>query len=128
LATVPSQTIPWTVELAEAATASTPADCRLTNLGAILYRAGRFEDAIRRLSRAVAVHGAPGTRRDAFFPAMAHHQLGHAEEAGRWIQVATAVNPIPMRKPDGARQAEWVSSQELEILRLGVSALIKPLH
>ena len=62
---------------------------RLNTLGAILYRAGRFEEAVRQLERSVEVHGAGGTPYDALFLAMAHHQLGHADEARRWLRLGT---------------------------------------
>jgi WD40 repeat protein/Flp pilus assembly protein TadD len=56
----------------------------LNTLGAALYRAGRFKDAIRRLEEAIQVRGGehPG---DWPFLAMAHHRLGHREKARRWL-------------------------------------------
>ena len=62
---------------------------RLNTLGAVLYRAGRFEEAVRQLKRSVEVHGAGGTPYDALFLAMAHHQLGHADQARRWLRLGT---------------------------------------
>jgi WD40 repeat protein/serine/threonine protein kinase/tetratricopeptide (TPR) repeat protein len=54
-------------------------------LGAALYRAGRSEDAIRRLEEAIRVRGSAGAPRDWPFLAMAHHRLGHRDEARRWL-------------------------------------------
>jgi tetratricopeptide (TPR) repeat protein len=54
----------------------------LNTLGAALYRAGRFEEAIRRLDESVARRGVP---EDWAFLAMAHQRLGHHEEALRWL-------------------------------------------
>jgi len=85
------------VHPAEAAVANSPDRSRLTTLRAIRDRAGRFEEAFRQLSRSVEVHGADGTPYDALFLAMAHHQLGHAEESRRWLQLGTAADPIAVR-------------------------------
>jgi WD40 repeat protein/tetratricopeptide (TPR) repeat protein len=80
-------------------------------LGAILYRAGRYEDATRQLGRATALYEEwraayrqavegpaaaqdaadptrGGTAFDWLFLAMAHHRLGHADEARRWLDRA----------------------------------------
>jgi hypothetical protein len=45
-------------------------------LGWALYRAGRYDDAIRRLDEGIL---------DYAFLAMAHHRLGHRKEALRWL-------------------------------------------
>ena len=114
------------VHLAEIATASRPTSSRLNTLGAILYRAGRFEDAVRQLRRAVEVHGADGTPHDALFLAMAHHQLGHADEARRWLRLGTAVDPIALL--GGGGDTSWIPKLELEILRREAAAIIEPTH
>src|SRR5262249_24807074 len=55
----------------------------LNTLGAALYRAGRYYEAIRRVQEDIRVQGAPA--RDYAFLSMAHHRLGHREEALRWL-------------------------------------------
>jgi WD40 repeat protein len=45
-------------------------------LGAVLYRAGRYADAVKRLDEAVKLHGKGGTAGDWVFLALAHHRLG----------------------------------------------------
>ena len=87
------------VALAEDAATSGRGINRQNTLGAILYRAGRFEKAVEALDRSVATHGAGGTPYDAFFLAMAHHRLGHAEEAARWLA------PRHRARPDRDAQA-----------------------
>jgi WD40 repeat protein/serine/threonine protein kinase/tetratricopeptide (TPR) repeat protein len=57
----------------------------LSTLGAALYRAGRSDDAIRRLEEAIRVRGGEGTPRDWAFLAMAHQRLGHRAEARLWL-------------------------------------------
>jgi tetratricopeptide (TPR) repeat protein len=114
------------VHLAELAVASRPTSSRLNTLGAILYRAGRFEDAVRQLRRSVEVQGADGTPYDALFLAMAHHQLGHADEARRWLRLGTVVDPIALR--GGSGDTSWIPKLELEILRREATSIIEPIH
>jgi tetratricopeptide (TPR) repeat protein len=55
----------------------------LTTLGGALYRAGRYDEAIPPLQEGIRVVW--GGARDYAFLAMAHHRLGHREEALRWL-------------------------------------------
>ncbi len=54
-------------------------------LGAVLYRADRFEDAIRRLGDGIRLRGGDSVPQDWAFLAMAHHRLGHPDEARHWL-------------------------------------------
>ena len=82
------------VRLAEQALAADPKNCNIiNNLGAVLYRAGRFEEAAERLTEAeAAFEQTPGTRSSIvynwLFLAMAHHRLGHTVEAASWLKKA----------------------------------------
>jgi eukaryotic-like serine/threonine-protein kinase len=78
------------VRLAEAALAGHPERGRersdvLKTLGAALYRAGRFEDAIRHLDESIQSRGDGDDPRGFAFLGLAHHRLGHREEAERWL-------------------------------------------
>ena len=64
---------------------STDKATRLNTLGAALYRAGRFDEANLRLEEAIRVRGWEGVPRDWAFLALAHHRLGHRDEARRWL-------------------------------------------
>ncbi len=112
------------IRLAESAAASRPAPNRLNTLGAILYRAGRFEDAIRQLGRSVEIHGAGGTLYDALFLAMAHHRLGRAEEARQWFHRGSSPAPVAMFKPDAGGDTSWIPQLELKILRREAAATL----
>jgi tetratricopeptide (TPR) repeat protein len=114
------------VRLAEQAVASSPVSGRLNTLGAILYRAGRFESSVRQLMRAVEAGGGDGTPHDALFLAMAHHQLGHAEEARHWLRLGTAAEPIASSKPRASGDTSWIPRLELHILRREACAMIEP--
>jgi tetratricopeptide (TPR) repeat protein len=57
----------------------------LNTLGAALYRAGRFREAIDRLEEGVRLGRRPAEPLDWPFLAMAQHRLGHRDEARRWL-------------------------------------------
>jgi serine/threonine protein kinase/WD40 repeat protein len=114
------------LRVAEASARSRPAPNRLNTFGALLYRAGRFEEAVRQLDRSVAAHGAGGTQYDALFLAMAHHRLGHAEEARSWLERGIGPAPVNMSKPDASGDTSWIPRLELELLRREAVALIGP--
>ena len=66
------------------------------DLGAILYRAGRFEEAIEKLEEFVTILETEGrlpTKMSPsfawFFLAMAHQQVGQHEQAKKWLAKAT---------------------------------------
>jgi tetratricopeptide (TPR) repeat protein len=57
----------------------------LNTLGVILFRAGRYQEAIDRLNERVKAGEGTGAPVDWVFLAMAHHRLGNKEEAKRWL-------------------------------------------
>ena len=59
---------------------------------------------------------------------MAHYQLGHAEDARRWLRLGTAPNALAMRTPGARGDTSWIPGLELEILRREASAMIEPIH
>ena len=82
--------------LAERAAAAQPDDLMaIQALGALLYRSGRFAEAVARLTEADK-GPAKSTTSPVYawlFLAMAYHRLGHAGEARRWFdQAAVAID------------------------------------
>jgi tetratricopeptide (TPR) repeat protein len=77
------------VTLAEKAVASEPNTSFLNTLGAALYRAGRFEEAVKNLEKAISIEGNGGTAFDSLFLAMARYEQGQKKEAEGWLQRAT---------------------------------------
>ncbi len=76
------------VRLAEIAVNGCPTEWKhdaLNTLGAALYRSGRFGDAIRRLEEAIKARNGAERPNDWPLLAMAHHRLGHNNEARRWL-------------------------------------------
>jgi tetratricopeptide (TPR) repeat protein len=104
------------VRLAEAAVQGADESLKvyaLSTLGAALYRAGRCDEAIRRLGEGNRLRGEEGLPSAWPFLAMAHHRLGHRDEARRWLDRLRA------RQPGTDRAQFW---DELEIRLLGSEA------
>jgi hypothetical protein len=83
---------------------------QLNTHGAVLYRAGRHEDAIKRLEEGIARRDKVGTPHDWLFLAMAHQRLGHVEEARKWLD--RAVSAL-----DRDTGGSWEQRLELRLLR-----------
>ena len=83
--TADPEVLVWLAEASvKGASEFTKPDC-LKALGAALYRAGRFEEAIRRLEEAIRLRDGESLAQGWPFLAMAHHRLGHRDEARRWL-------------------------------------------
>jgi len=89
----------------------------LNTLGAALYRAGRSQEALRRLEEGIRKRGGESLPQDWVFLAMAHHQLGHHAEARRWLDQLRAyrANEIP---------ATFWNELEIRLLRSEAEAVI----
>jgi tetratricopeptide (TPR) repeat protein len=104
------------LKLAEQAVAANPKDANwLNTLGAALYRAGRYADAIGKLQDGIRIRNDEGTALDWLFLALAHHQLGHAEEAKKWL--TKAQHSIDHEPKEGANALPWSQRLELQLLR-----------
>jgi WD40 repeat protein len=88
-----------------------------STLGSVLYRAGQLEAAVRRLEEACKLHGKGGTAYEWLVLAMAHHRLGHAEEARRCL--GRAADWL------GKATLNWDQRIELDFLRREAEALLK---
>jgi WD40 repeat protein/tetratricopeptide (TPR) repeat protein/tRNA A-37 threonylcarbamoyl transferase component Bud32 len=110
------------VQLAEKAVASWPNyHPYLNTLGAALYRAGRFEESIKKFDEAIKAHGAGGHPSDWLFLAMAHHRLGHDEDAKKWL---TKAQQWIDGNAYGSGQP-WDQKLELKLIRAEAEALLK---
>jgi serine/threonine protein kinase len=114
------------VQLAEAAFQNNPNSDQYGNtLGAVLYRAGRFREAIERLEGIGKASKAkpPGISLayPRFFLAMAHHRLGHVKESHQWLDRAVQRTQQEMAKPDAV---PWNRSLTLRLLRREAEAMV----
>jgi WD40 repeat protein/tetratricopeptide (TPR) repeat protein len=107
------------IALAELALRQAPPAAKpqaLLALGAILYRAGRFKEAIARLNEGIAAGQGEGTMHDWVFLAMAHHRSGDADEARKCLdRIVLETSPAGLR---------WDYVQ-LHLLRREAQGLIK---
>jgi predicted Zn-dependent protease len=108
------------VRLAEMSLAALPPAQKpvvMNTLGAALYRAGRYQEAISRLEEGIRTRAGEILPQDCVFLAMAHHQLGHDAEARRCLDRLRA------HRPNENPNAFW-NELEIRLLRSQVEALI----
>jgi tetratricopeptide (TPR) repeat protein len=109
-----------TVRLAERAVDGVPELQKantLNTLGAALYRAGRFAEAVRRLDEGIQKSNGASLWADWVFLAMAHHRLGHHDEARRWL------DRFRDRSPGVPSQDFW-GELEIRLLRAEAEAVV----
>jgi serine/threonine protein kinase/tetratricopeptide (TPR) repeat protein len=93
----------------------------LNTLGVALYRAGRYREAIDRLDESTKAHPRGGDPGDWLFLAMAHHRLGHTDEARRWYDQATRWEAQNRDRPLKDR----MTAEELRRFRAEAGALLE---
>jgi tetratricopeptide (TPR) repeat protein len=89
----------------------------LNTRSAVLYRDGQHDQAVRGLDQAIAIHGAGGAE-DWVLLAMAHHRLGHVEEAKKWLDRVRSVQP-------SRESRRFWENLEVELLRSEAERLLK---
>jgi WD40 repeat protein/Tfp pilus assembly protein PilF len=116
------------VQMAEPALRSDPkTGWDSTILGAALYRAGRFAEAVQRLTEASAACDQAASKPIVyspaytwFFLAMAHQRLGHAEEARRWLDKGIK----GMEQETQNNSLPWNRRLTLQLFRLEAEGMI----
>jgi tetratricopeptide (TPR) repeat protein len=88
-----------------------------TALGAALYRAGRFAEAVRRLEEGIQKRNGRSVEADWVFLAMAHHRLGHRAAARRWL------DRLREHQPSTDPHQFW-NELEMRLLRSEAEAVI----
>jgi tetratricopeptide (TPR) repeat protein len=109
------------VRLAETAVRGTTNSSRpnfLNTLGATLYRAGRFDEAIRRLEEGIKLRGGASTADDWAFLAMAHSRLEHRAEALRWLERVRDYHPSANLAQNWSEVATGLVCREAEVVVL----------
>jgi WD40 repeat protein/serine/threonine protein kinase/tetratricopeptide (TPR) repeat protein len=127
------------VDLAEKLLAHSSRDhWHVTQLGAALYRAGRFEEAVKRLTEATELSCHPyrtNMQHTWYFLAMAHHRLGHADEARRWLEKGIRGTEQALKSPGealgksgnagGVLSPNWNRRLTLQLLRREAEQLVQ---
>ena len=123
------------LQLSEKALADAPKNYRTLNPhGALLYRIGRYQEALQWLTEAEAAYRPDDDKLSAiaynwFFLAMAHHRLGHVEEAKIWHDKAIQwIDQKMQRKPEdpaAANPLPWNRLVTVELLRREAEELLK---
>jgi WD40 repeat protein/tetratricopeptide (TPR) repeat protein len=94
-------------------------------LGAVLYRMGRFEPAVRELHSAVEADRDDAAAAPCLFLAMAYHRLGKSEDARGWLDEAGRRLAVPpARKRSEEEMPEWAERLALERLRKEAETLL----
>jgi tetratricopeptide (TPR) repeat protein len=91
----------------------------LVTCGAVLYRAGRYQEAIDVLQTRVEAKSRVRDPHARAFLAMAHHRLGNAAEAGTWLAKAADA------RPKGGSAWSW-DDVETQLLIEEATALVRP--
>lgn len=121
--------------LAERAVDLAPKDVfNLKNLGAVLYRAGRFDEALAKLNEADELQGEPDAQASSsaaytwFFLAMTHYRLGNFDKARQWYDKAAAwtSDVLAPASEDGTAKPSvaWNRRLTLELLHAETGQLL----
>jgi WD40 repeat protein/tetratricopeptide (TPR) repeat protein len=119
------------LELARKAVTINPHDYAYARtLGGALLRAGRLQAAVQQLQKASSLD--PST---SLLLAMAHHHLGHADEARQWLDKAVQqIEQVLRQRPKNAGteatalapdEFAWTERLSLQLLRRDAEALIR---
>ena len=81
--------------------------------GAVQYRAGKFDAAIKTLEASLAIKG--GNPEDRFFLALARFKSGQADDARRELE--TALKSLAAKRVSDPGDFSWSRDVELELLR-----------
>jgi WD40 repeat protein len=117
------------IRLAEQAVEADPeSETYLDTLGVVLYRAGRAEEAVERLTEAnkrFEAHDSESTSSPAYtwyFLAMAHQKAGHVEQAREYLNKAN--QRTDEESADKEKPPPWNRRATLELLRKEAEALL----
>jgi tetratricopeptide (TPR) repeat protein len=93
----------------------------LGTLGAVLYRAKRYEEAIQRLNESIEKCDKVGEPQEWLFLAMAHHHLKKTNESRKWLDKAV----LGIEKAEREKSLSWDERLEVQVLRREAEELLK---
>jgi hypothetical protein len=117
------------LRLAERAVAAQGGHEPLGTLGAILFRAGQCQHAVRQLQQAISAQGGGGSPRDQLFLAMASHAMGDERRAREELKKIETSIPRVLAAESELRDGErlpddWLTPTELGMLRAEAEGLL----
>jgi tetratricopeptide (TPR) repeat protein len=120
------------VQLAEMAVGADSEIFHVNTLAGALLRDGQYEEAVKQLNELVAEWENAGEQRDrtslsyiCFFLAMAHHHLGHVDDANQFYEQAVAQMKKELSNgTDSGQGASWNRRLTLELLHSEAQALL----
>src|SRR5207249_1741766 len=111
---------------AEKALAAYPGYYGRRRLGSVLYRAGRYDDAVQWLNQADRSQPPGGEAEHMFWLALCHARLGHAAEARQWLDQGTRwLDQALQRKPE-ENPLRWDERLLQQQVRREAEALLGP--
>jgi tetratricopeptide (TPR) repeat protein len=103
----------------------------LKNLGAILFRSGRYEEAMSTLTDADQLAMKPSASATSspiylhLFLAMTHHHLGQTEQARKWLDISVAeIDKAFGDHANGTARMSWNRRTTLKLLKHEAESLI----
>jgi predicted Zn-dependent protease len=99
-------------------------------LGRALYRAGRYEETVKRLQKRASDQNLADASYYWIFLALAHEELGHANEAQTWLGKAESWLDAEFAETygKGGGSISWYKRLEIELLLSEARALIRKGH
>ncbi len=95
-------------------------------LGALLCRAGRYDEAIRRLQEGIAARQGRVELPDALFLALAQARSGNPAAAARWLAEAAALEKALLRpNNEGSPHLDWADRVTIDRLRAEIEAAMR---
>jgi tetratricopeptide (TPR) repeat protein len=111
--------------LARRAAEMTRSAAALKTLGAALYRAERYDEALEQLNNAVQLNRGAASYADMLFLALTHQRLGHTAEARHWLASAEDWFAEQQTRTGSPAEADWRILLEYDLLHREAEALIR---
>jgi tetratricopeptide (TPR) repeat protein len=97
----------------------------LNTFGLVLYRAGRFDDAVTSVQQSMQARSGDGAITDWLILALSHHKLGHSDQSRKWLEKAAAwIDEFVTNSSRKSGEFFWDELLECRIMRAEAESLI----